>query len=150
MLDSDLARMYGVETKALKRSVNRSIDRFPEDFMFQLTEEEYEILRYQIGTLRLEHGKHIKYLPYAFTQEGIAMLSGVLRSKQAISVNIAIMRTFVKMREFLETNKELAKRIDELESKYDGQFKVVFNAIRSLMLVGSARQQRKIKTLGEK
>lgn len=150
MLDSDLADLYGVETKNLNKAVKRNLKRFPDDFMFQLTEEEHEILRFQIGTLRFEHGGHKKYLPYVFTQEGISMLSGVLRSDRAIEVNIAIMRTFVKLREILETNKDVAKRIDQLEAKYDGQFKIVFDAIRKLMLAGTPGTQKKIRTLGEK
>ncbi|MGZ3697088.1 MAG: ORF6N domain-containing protein, partial [Bdellovibrionota bacterium] len=101
MLDTDLAELYRVETKTLNRSVRRNIERFPEDFMFQLTSDEYEILRCQIGTLRFDHGRHRKYLPLAFTEQGVAMLAGVLNSPQAIRVNLAIMRTFVRLRQAL-------------------------------------------------
>lgn len=131
MLDSDLAELYGVETKALNRAVKRNIARFPEDFMFQLTKEEYDSLRFQFGTLK--RGQHPKYLPHVFTQEGVAMLSSVLSSEKAIEVNILIMRAFVKLREMIASNKDLAKRLDELEKKYDTQFKIVFDAIRQLM-----------------
>jgi len=112
MLDSDLASLYGVETKMLNRAVRRNIDRFPDDFMFQPTEEEFEILRYQIGTLRSEHGQHRKYFPLVFTEQGIAMLSSVLSSKEAVYVNIQIMRAFVKIRELLLTHKDLARKLD--------------------------------------
>ena len=98
LLDSDLAELYEIETKVLKRAVKRNLERFPEDFMFKLTKEENNALRYQFGTLR--HGEHTKYLPYAFTEQGVAMLSSVLRSKKAVQVNIAIMRTFVELRNF--------------------------------------------------
>lgn len=131
MLDFDLALLYQVETKQLKRAVKRNIGRFPEDFMFELTAKEYESLRYQIGTLK--QGQHSKYLPYAFTEQGVAMLSGVLKSVRAVDVNIAIMRTFVQLRKLIDTNKDLAKKIDNLEKKYDEQFQVVFDAIRQLI-----------------
>lgn len=131
MLDSDLAELYGVETKALNRAVKRNIGRFPEDFMFQLTKEEYDSLRFQFGTLK--RGQHPKYLPHVFTQEGVAMLSSVLSSEKAIEVNILIMRAFVKLREMIASNKDLAKRLNELEKNYDTQFKIVFDAIRQLM-----------------
>jgi phage regulator Rha-like protein len=132
ILDSDLAVLYGVETKQLTRQVRRNIERFPDDFMFQLTREEYnELLRCQIGTLK--RGQHSKYLPYAFTEHGILMLSSVLNSKKAIHANIQIMRTFTKLREMLATHKDLQKKIVAMEGKYDKQFKVVFDAIRSLM-----------------
>ena len=114
ILDADLAVLYGVETKQSKRQVRRNNDRFPEDFMFVLTGGEYNDLRCQSGTL--ERGQHAKYLPMAFTEQGVAMLSGVLTSKRAIQVNIAIMRAFVRMRELLSTNKELAQRLAELET----------------------------------
>ena len=140
MLDRDLAYLYGVTTKVLNQAVKRHKDRFPEDFMFQLTMEEGKIwwtevrgggLRSQIVTLK--RGQHIKYRPYAFTEHGILMLSSVLNSEQAIKVNIEIMRAFVRLRQILASNKELAKRLDELEKKYDAQFKLVFDAIRQLM-----------------
>ncbi|MHB8844411.1 MAG: ORF6N domain-containing protein [Nitrospirota bacterium] len=130
MLDNDLAALYGVETKVLKRAVKRGLDRFPEDFMFILTSEEFQNLRCQFGTSSWGGSR---YLPYAFTENGIAMLSGVLESKRAIAVNIQIMRTFTKLRELLLTHKDLKQRLDELEKKYDMQFKVVFDAIRQLV-----------------
>lgn len=131
MLDSDLAELYGVETKGLNRAVKRNLERFPEDFMFQLTPDEVEDLRCQFGTSKGKGGR--RYLPYVFTEQGVAMLSGVLHSKRAIAVNIAIMRTFVKLRRMILSQKDLARRLDELEKKYDAQFKVVFDAIRKLM-----------------
>lgn len=151
MLDSDLAELYGVETGALNRAVKRNIERFPEDFMFQLTPEELDALRCQFGTsnLRSQFGISKKkggrrYLPYVFTEQGVAMLSGVLHSKRAIAVNIAIMRTFVKLRRLVMSNRELARRLDELERKYDVQFKVVFDAIRELM----KPPERNVKQIG--
>ena len=134
LLSSHLARLYGVEVRALVQAVRRNEARFPEDFMFQLTSEEVESLRSQ--NVILEHsgrGRYSKYLPYAFTQEGIAMLSSVLRSPRAIVVNIAIMRAFVRMRELMNSHRELAQKIEGLERRYDGQFKVVFNSIRKLI-----------------
>ena len=131
MLDHDLARLYGVTTGNLNKAVKRNIDRFPMDFMFRLNTKEYESLRFQFGIL--ERGAHSKYLPYAFTEQGVAMLSSVLKSKRAVQVNIAIMRTFVRLREILSTHKKLARKLQELEQRYDGQFKVVFDAIRQLM-----------------
>lgn len=121
MIDRDLAELYGVETKVLTRAVRRNIDRFPEDFMFKLTKEEYSvILRCQFGTL--EHGQYSKYLPLVFTENGIAMLSSVLHSKTAIHVNIQIMRTFTKLRELMATHKDLKRKINQIEKKYDDQF----------------------------
>ncbi|MCK4653084.1 MAG: ORF6N domain-containing protein [Candidatus Cloacimonetes bacterium] len=131
MLDSDLAQLYGVETKQLKRAVRRNIDRFPTDFMFELTRDEYNSLRSQIGTLK--RGEHSKYLPFAFNEQGIAMLSSVLNSERAIKVNITIMRAFVKLRELLKTNEELNKKLEEIEKKYDKQFKIVFQVLQQLM-----------------
>ena len=132
MLDKDLSVLYGVETKMLKRAVKRNIERFPEDFMFQLSKEEYvELLRCKFGTLK--RGQHSKYLPYAFTENGVAMLSSVLNSKRAIQANIQIMRTFTRIREMLLTHKELKHKIDEMEKKYDYQFKIVFDAIKQLI-----------------
>lgn len=141
ILDADLAELYGVETKALKRAVTRNIDRFPTDFMFQLTKEEYDFLRYQFGTLK--RGQHSKYLPYAFTEQGVAMLSGVLNSPRAILVNIEIMRAFIRLRQVLTSNADLAKKVESLEQKYDAKFKVVFDAIRKLMIPPDP-QRRKI------
>lgn len=130
MLDMDLAELYGVETKALKRAVRRNLERFPDDFMFELTQEEYTNLRYHFGTSSWGGTRH---RPYAFTEQGVAMLSGVLRSERAIRVNIDSMRAFVKLRELLATQKDLAQKLNELEKKYDTQFRVVFDAIRQLM-----------------
>jgi hypothetical protein len=132
MLDRDLAGLYGVETKVLNRAVKRNLQRFPPDFMFQLTAEEVDNLRCQIGTSSFSHGGR-RYLPYVFTEQGVSMLSSVLNSERAITVNIEIMRAFVKYRRLLVSNTELARRLDELESKYDQQFKIVFVAIRQLM-----------------
>ena len=131
LLDSDLAEMYGVEVKHLKRQVRRNITRFPEDFMFQLRKEEHDSLRSHFGTLK--RGEHSKYFPYVFTEQGVAMLSSALNSERAIQVNIAIMRAFVKLREMLLTHKDLARKLAAMEKKYDSQFKVVFDAIRQLM-----------------
>jgi phage regulator Rha-like protein len=153
MLDNDLAELYEVPAKRLNEQVRRNLSRFPGDFMFQLSREEYEFLRSQFATLETGRGKHRKYLPYVFTEQGVAMLSSVLNSDRAVQVNIAIIRAFVKLREMLETNKDLAKKIDQLESKFlrhDHQFKVVFEAIRQLMAVGSPLTQKKIKGLGDK
>lgn len=132
MLDRDLAQLYGVEVKQLKRQVRRNLDRFPADFMFQLSKDEYDSLRCHFSTLK--RGEHSKYLSYVFTEQGVAMLSSVLNSKRAVQVNIQIMRAFVKFREMIASNKELARRLDELEKKYDVQFAVVFDAIRELMI----------------
>ena len=132
MLDSDLAKLYDVETKALNQSVKRNIERFPEDFMFQLNKEEAaKVSRSQIVTLK--RGYNIKYLPHAFTENGVAMLSSVLKSERAVQVNIQIMRTFTKIREMLISHKDLKHKIEEMEKKYDSQFKIVFNAIKELM-----------------
>ena len=131
MLDSDLAALYNVETKQLKRAVNRNIERFPDDFMFKLTKGEYLVLRRHFGTLK--RGEHTKYLPYAFTEQGVAMLSSVLNSKRAILVNIQIVRAFTKLRKMLLTHAELKRKIEAMERKYDRQFKVVFDAIRKLL-----------------
>jgi hypothetical protein len=133
MLDTDLARLYRVETKALNRAVLRNRDRFPADFMFQLTVEEEGVLRCQIGTLKTGRGKHRKFLPHVFTEQGVAMLSSVLRSKRAVLVNVEIVRAFVRLREMLSSNADLARKLAALEGKYDRQFRVVFDAIRQLM-----------------
>jgi phage regulator Rha-like protein len=139
ILDRDLAALYGVDTKQLKRAVRRNINRFPEDFMFQLTDIEaqsYACSRCQIGTLK--RGQNIKYLPYAFTQEGVAMLSSVLNSPRAVQVNIAIMRVFVRLRETLALHRELAQKLDELERKieaHDDSIRELFAAIRELAAV---------------
>ncbi len=131
ILDADLAALYGVETKQLIRAIKRNIPRFPDDFMIQLNEEESENLRYHFGTSSQWGGR--RYSPYAFTEQGVAMLSSVLRSKRAIQVNIEIMRAFVRLRRLLASHADLARKLDTLERKYDAQFKVVFDAIRELM-----------------
>lgn len=131
MLDRDLAELYRVTTKRLNEQVKRNRDRFPEDFMLILTKEETEILRSQFAASSSWGGR--RYSPLAFTEQGVAMLSSVLRSGRAVHVNIAIMRAFVKLREMLASNRDLARRLDEMEMKYDTQFKVVFDAIRELM-----------------
>jgi len=133
MLDRDLAELYQVQTKALNQAVRRNLDRFPGDFMFQLSADEVaELNRSQIVTGSQKH-RDPRSRPYAFTEQGVAMLSSVLRSKHAITVNIEILRAFVKLGQLLVSNTELARRLDQLESKYDKQFKVVFTAIRQLM-----------------
>jgi hypothetical protein len=150
MVDSDLASLYGVTAKRLNEAVKRNIKRFPSDFMFQLTKEEAEelrsrsqfatlnekkILRSQIATLRLdtEWGQHRKYLPYVFTEFGVAMLSSILRSERAILVNIEIMRTFGRIRQLLSSHKDLADKLQEIEKKYDESFRIVFELIERLM-----------------
>lgn len=133
MLDRDLADLYGVSTAALNQAMRRNRERFPQDFMFQLTSSEVaELNRSQIVIGSQKH-RNPRLRPYAFTEQGVAMLSSVLRSKRAITVNIEIMRAFVKLRELFASNTEFARRLDELESKYDKQFKIVFVAIRQLM-----------------
>ena len=134
LLDSDLAELYGVSTGRFNEAVSRNTDRFPDDFMFKLTKIEADFLRSQSATLETGHGKHRKYLPYVFTEQGVAMLSSVLNSKRAVSVNIEIMRTFVKLRELLATHADLAQKLVDLEKKYDKNFAVVFEAIRALMI----------------
>ncbi len=134
MLDSDLAKLYGVETKRLLEQVRRNKERFPEEFMFQLTKEEYESLRSQFATLKSGRGKHKKYLPYVFTEQGVAMLSAVLRSKTAIDVSIRIMNAFVEMRRFIIENAEIFARLDRVEyklSEHDKNFEKVFKALES-------------------
>jgi len=140
MLDADLAELYGVATKALNQAVRRNIERFPQDFMFQLTQKEVDglstywdspALRSQTVTSNSRGGR--RYRPLAFTEQGVAMLSSVLRSPRAVQVNIAIMRAFVKLRQILATHRDLAQRLEEMESRYDEQFRVMFDAIRELM-----------------
>ena len=132
MLDEALAALYEVEVKVLNQAVGRNAGRFPADFMFQLTAEESAFLRSQFVTLKTGSGRHRKYLPYAFTEQGVAMLSSVLRSARAVRVNIEIMRAFVQLRQMLSSNADLARKLAALEKKYDAQFKVVFDAIREL------------------
>lgn len=142
MLDSDLARLYQVTAKRLNEQVRRNPKRFPPDFMFQLTTEEFDSLRSQLATLKRGRGQHRKYRPYAFTEQGVAMLSSVLNSERAIEANVEIMRAFVRLREMIASNKDLARRLDELEKKYDRQFKIVFDAIRELMAPPVAPRRR--------
>ena len=161
ILDSDLARLYAVETKALNQAARRNSDRFPADFMFQLDKDEMDTLlasRSQFVTLK--RGANLKYPPYAFTEQGIAMLSSVLKSPRAIEVNIAIMRTFVQLRRLMDSNALLAEKIEALEKKYDQKFQIVFDAIRKLIaapatpnneigfhtITGSARTQKRTKS----
>ena len=135
MLDSDLAILYGVTTFNFNKAVKRNLSRFPEDFIFQLSAEEFKSLRFQIGISKKGRGGR-RYLPYAFTEQGVAMLSSVLRSERAIQVNIAIMRAFVKLRKILSTHKELAHKLSQLErkiEKHDVEIKAIFDAIRELM-----------------
>ncbi|HVS81537.1 MAG TPA: ORF6N domain-containing protein [Pyrinomonadaceae bacterium] len=134
MLDSDLAKLYGVTTKRLNEQVKRNRGRFPGDFMFQLTSEEAKLLqssRSQIATLK--HGQNIKYLPYAFTEHGSIMAANVLSSERAVQASVQVVRAFVRLRQMLVSNTELARKLGELEGKYDRQFKIVFDAIRQLM-----------------
>lgn len=144
MLSQHLAELYEVEPRALNQAVKRNLERFPEDFMFQLTEEESVLLRSQTVTLKTGRGQHTKYLPYAFTEQGVAMLSSVLNSERAIQVNIEIMRTFVRLRQMLATNAELSKKLIALEKKYDIRFKAVFEAIHELMTPPEHKMKRPI------
>jgi len=140
MLDRDLAELYGVETKVLKQAVKRNIDRFPHDFMFELTSDEFQNLRSQIVT---SSWGGTRYISMAFTEQGVAMLSSVLRSKRAVQVNIQIMRAFTQLRQMLSTHKDLKKKIEAMERKYDQQFQVVFEAIKQL-LETEAKPKKKI------
>ena len=152
MLGKELANLYGVSSKRLNEQVKRNIKRFPDDFMFQLTKE--EVLMFQIGTsysrsqiATLNQGQNIKYLPYAFTEQGVAMLSSVLNSERAIQVNIAIMRAFVKLRQILSTHKELVHKLNEFEKKFerhDVEIQSIFEAIRQLMAPPSEKSRRMI------
>jgi phage regulator Rha-like protein len=147
MLDSDLAMIYGVETKRLNEQVKRNSERFPTEFMFQLTADEFDFLRSQNATLEnieslwsqnatleVNRGKHRKYLPYVFTEHGTVMLASVLKSQTAVEASIQIVKAFVKFKEIISSQAVLASKIEELESKYDNQFKQVFDAIRQLMV----------------
>ena len=140
MIDRDLAELYGVETKRLKEQVRRNISRFPEDFMFVLTNQEVRNMRSQIAT---SCWGGTRYIPMVFTEQGVAMLSSVLNSDRAIQVNIQIMRTFTRLREMLVGHKDLQKKIEDMEAKYDEQFRVVFEAIKQLI---SEDDQPKRKT----
>ena len=132
MLDADLAVLYGVSTKRLNEQVRRNRSRFPDDFIFQLTAEEVRSLRSQFATSKQGRGGR-RYAPLVFTEQGIAMLSTVLNSERAIQVNIEIMRAFVRLREMIATHKDLARKLEALEKRYDAQFRAVFDAIRELM-----------------
>ncbi len=140
MLDVDLAELYNVETKVLNQAVKRNIERFPEDFMFQLSGEEFDFLRSQSVTSSQWGGR--RYPPYAFSEQGVAMLSSVLRSKRAVLVNIAIMRAFIHLRQILSSHTELASKLNELEKRYDAQFKVVFEKIKKLMTPPEPKRKR--------
>jgi len=157
MLSTHLAELYEVEPRVLVQAVKRNIERFPGDFMFQLTWEEVVLMRSQSVILKgtsnsmsrsqpviLKRGQNIKYLPYAFTEQGVAMLSSVLHSDRAIHVNIEIMRAFVRLRQMLASHAELSHKLAALEKKYDKQFKVVFDAIRELMTPVTAKGKRPI------
>ncbi|HEX6813790.1 MAG TPA: ORF6N domain-containing protein [Planctomycetota bacterium] len=133
ILDRDLAGLYGVAAKVMNQAVRRNIERFPSDFMFQLTVKEAALLRSQTVTLETGRGRHRKYLPYAFTEHGVAMLSSVLRSRRAVQVNIEIVRVFVRLRHVMAANSDLARRLADLEKRHDAKFRVVFEAIRQLM-----------------
>ena len=131
LLDRDLAKLYEVETKVLKQAVRRNIKRFPSDFMFELSKEEFEDWRSQFVTSNSDK-MGLRYKPMAFTEQGVAMLSGVLKSERAIEVNIAIMRAFVRLRQMLASNAQLARKLEEMENKYDERFRIVFEAIQQL------------------
>jgi len=149
LLDSDLAELYGVKTKVLNQAVKRNIDRFPADFMFQLTEDEHDevtSLRSQSVTSSSHGGR--RTLPYTFTEQGVAMLSSVLRSHRAVEVNIAIMRTFVQLRRLMDSNKLLAEKIEAMEKKYDEHFHLVFDAIKQLVTDEDDRPKKPPRTIG--
>ena len=156
MLDRDLASLYGVQTKMLNLAVKRNIRRFPKDFMFRLTKIDSQSLRFQNETLKIsplssqimasKRGQHEKYLPHAFTEQGVAMLSSVLHSERAIQVNIQIMRMFTRLRKMLETHKELREEIEKLEMKYDKQFVAVFQAIKALL--SFSKKEKSKRALG--
>lgn len=161
LLDSDLAELYGVEARALNQAVARNRSRFPEDFMFRLSVAEYESIRSRFVTgspgkplnssqavmsSRKHRGR--AYRPYAFTEQGVAMLSSVLRSPRAVEVNIAIMRTFVQLRRLMDSNRDLARKINAMEKKYDEQFAVVFDAIKRLIADDEARKAQPKRPIG--
>ena len=145
MIDSDLALLYGTPTKALKQQVKRNPDRFPEDFMFRLSSQETAALTFQTGISKPGGRGGRRYVPYVFTEQGVTMLSSVLRSKRAVQVNIAIMRAFVKLRELVASHRELATKLAQLERKvggHDGQIQSLFDAIRQLMEPTPAKSRR--------
>jgi len=139
LLDTDLADLYGVATKVLNQAVKRNLDRFPEDFMFQLTPEEWGDMRSQTVT---SSRRKLSAVPYAFTEQGVAMLSSVLRSERAVEVNIAIMRTFVQLRRLMDSNRDLRLRIEAMETRYDEQFSQVFDAIKQLIAEDKTRKAK--------
>ena len=139
LLDADLANLYDVATKVLNQAVKRNLDRFPEDFMFQLTPEEWEGMRSQIVTASR---RNVGAMPYALTEQGVAMLSSVLRSQRAVEVNIAIMRTFVQLRRLMDSNRDLRLRIEAMETRYDEQFSQVFDAIKQLITEDKTRKAK--------
>ncbi len=147
ILDRDLAKLYGVDTKRLNEQAKRNIQRFPEDFMFQLTKEESEFLRSQFATLKVGRGQHRKYLPYVFTEHGAIMAASVLNSKRAVEMSIRVVRTFIKLRQLLTTHKELAYKLSELErkiEKHDTEIQAIFEAIRQLMAPVTQKPKRHI------
>lgn len=146
LLSQYLAELYGVSVSALNQAVKRNHDRFPDDFMFQLTGDEFENLKSQIVTS--SWGGLRRALPYAFTEQGIAMLSSVLRSPRAVEVNIAIMRTFVQLRRLMDSNRDLARKIEAMENKYDEQFAAIFDAIKQLIAEDSARKAQPKRRIG--
>jgi len=149
LLSEHLAELYAVSVKVLNQAVKRNIDRFPDDFMFQVTRSEAEAIRRSRSQfVTLKRGQNIKYLPYAFTEQGIAMLSSVLRSPRAVEVNIAIMRTFVQLRRLMDSNRDLARKIEALERRYDEQFATVFDAIKRLIAEDDSRKARPKRGMG--
>ena len=151
MLDIDLAKIYEVETRALKQAVRRNIDRFPEDFMFQLTKEEWSILRSQIVTLEVGKGKHPKFLPFAFTEQGVAMLSAVLNSQSAVQASIQIMRAFVMIRQWALTYQELSDKLSDLEKLHNQKFNDIDQVLKYLLLKEQTKtQQAQREQLGYK
>ena len=148
LLDFHLAGLYGVSTKRFNEQVRRNLDRFPSDFMFRLSPAEFEFLRSQIATSKPGRGGR-RYTPLAFTEQGVAMLSSVLRSERAVHVNIAIMRAFVKLRQMLASHADLARKLEEMEKNYDAKFKIVFDAIRELMSPTAPLRRRIGFTTGE-
>jgi len=149
MLDRDLAELYGVETKRLKEQVRRNIERFPEDFMFELTKEELKNWRSQFATSN-QDTMGLRILPFAFTEHGVLMLSSVLKSERAVQVNIQIMRAFTKLRKILSTHEELKKKIENMEKKYDENFKIVFEAIKQLLEIDEKPRKKIGFTVKEK
>ncbi|MDQ3181649.1 MAG: ORF6N domain-containing protein [Acidobacteriota bacterium] len=149
ILDADLAKLYGVTTKVLNQAVKRNQARFPEDFMFQLTKEEFDNLRSQFVTSSSTSYGGRRYLPYVFTEHGAIMAANVLNSEQAVVASVQVVRAFVKLRQILASNADLARKVEELEKKYDANFKVVFEAIRKLMLPPPNLKKRKIGYIGD-